>query len=188
MSLLSYLDIVDLIGAGVVRNADKNHVNSASLDLTLGDRILVESVPVEWKYLDKNHALDTEEIIMDDGGYVLHPGEFILACTREMFYLPETISAEYKLKSSLARLGLEHLNAGWCDAGWNGSVLTLELKNMTQHHNIVIRPGDKIGQIVFFKHREVPQYASYAIRGSYNGDKTVSGVKSVAQEDSETGE
>lgn len=185
MSLLSYLDIIELIDAGVVRNADKNSINSASLDLTLGDKILVESVPVEWRYLNKQDKLEAEEITLEEGGYVIPPGEFILACTREMFYLPNNISAEYKLKSSLARLGLEHLNAGWCDAGWHGSVLTLELKNMTEHHNIVIRPGDKIGQIVFFKHREVPDYASYARRGSYNGDRSVSGVKAVNREELE---
>ena len=77
----------------------------------------------------------------------------------------------------MARIGLEHMNAGWCDAGWNGSVLTLELKNMTKHHAIRIRPGDPIGQMVFFKHEPVPTEASYASKGRYNGDSSVSGIK-----------
>lgn len=95
----------------------------------------------------------------------------------EVFNLPEDISAEYKLKSSMARIGLEHMNAGWCDAGWHGSVLTLEFKNMLQYHAILIRPGDAIGQMIFFYHEPVPKSASYATRGRYNNDKSVSTIR-----------
>ena len=109
--------------------------------------------------------------------YVLLPGDFILAASVEIFNLPNNISAEYKLKSSMARIGLEHLNAGWCDAGWNRSCLTLELKNMTRHHSIELNYKDPIGQIVFFKHTPVPNDKSYAVRGRYNGDTSVQGVK-----------
>ena len=56
----------------------------------------------------------------------------------------------------MARIGLDHLNAGWCDAGWHGSVLTLELKNCCRSHEIVLTNGDFIGQIIFFSHEEVP--------------------------------
>lgn len=64
-----------------------------------------------------------------------------------------------------------------CDAGWNGSALTLELKNITQFHTIRLTDGDPIGQMVFFKHEEVPAERSYAARGRYNRDETVSGIK-----------
>lgn len=94
-----------------------------------------------------------------------------------MFNLPNHISAEYKLKSSLARSGIDHANAGWADAGWNGSVLTLEFKNVTRYHTIRLHAGDRIGQMVFFRHVEVPEWASYSKRGRYNGDTTVKGVK-----------
>ena len=48
---------------------------------------------------------------------------------------------------------------------------------MTQHHAIRLHPGDKIGQMVFFKHAAVPEWASYAARGRYNKDATVKGIK-----------
>jgi dCTP deaminase len=112
-----------------------------------------------------------------DGPYILYPGEFILASTHELFNLPNYISASYALKSSMARIGLEHLNAGWCDAGWHGSVLTLELKNMTRSHEIVLHHLDLIGQMCFFRHKPVSDEDSYACRGRYNKDKTVSGAK-----------
>ena len=110
-------------------------------------------------------------------GFSLEPGEFILASSIEVFNLPPDISAQYRLKSSMARIGLEHLNAGHCDAGWNGSVLTLELKNVTRYHAIHLQAGDPIGQMVFWRHEPVPADKSYAARGRYNGDGSVSGIK-----------
>ena len=74
----------------------------------------------------------------------------------------------------MARIGLEHLNAGWCDAGWTGSVLTLEFRNLTTFHEIELIYGDKIGQMVFFKHDPVEMDNSYAVKGRYNGLATVS--------------
>lgn len=159
---------------------DPEQINSASIDIKLGRFILVESVPDSGTVLDYRNRdkLTTSRLELDaEEGYILRPGHFILAESDEVFNLPLTLSCEYKLKSSMARIGLEHMNAGWCDAGWNGSVLTLELKNLSQHHSIRIRPGDAIGQMVFFQHAPVPEDRSYAARGRYNGDTTVSGIK-----------
>lgn len=178
--LLSYLELIELVRDGVVEGAQMDAVNSASIDIHLGSKILVEDTGSlnDLKYLQKKSQLNMELVELGaDGEYCLGPGDFVLAQSREIFHLPDYISAEYKLKSSMARLGLDHLNAGWCDAGWNGSVLTLELKNVTQGHRIVIRSGDRIGQMIFYAHTLVPQDKSYATRGSYNGDKEVSGVK-----------
>lgn len=188
--ILSYVELLDLIDVGVIEGADPACVNSASIDIHLGDTVLIERPVREWSIpptvqLDKKGTLAFTEYKMDSNGVTLLPGQFILAQSREVFNLPNNISAEYKLKSSMARIGLEHLNAGWCDAGWHGSVLTLELKNVTEFHAITIRPGDRIGQMVFFSHTPVPDHGSYATRGSYNGDKKVSGVKVAVRDTSE---
>jgi dCTP deaminase len=114
---------------------------------------------------------------IDETGYDVSPGEFIITESIETFNLPMWLSAEYKLKSSMARIGLEHLNAGWADAGWHGSKLTLEFKNMLQWHCIKLRPGDAIGQVVFFKHTLVPVDKSYAARGRYNNDYEATPIK-----------
>jgi dCTP deaminase len=191
MSLLSYTELCELIDHGIIKNSDYSHVNSSSIDIRLGDTILREKSNylggnIE---LNKKSALCTAKVVIRSGdSHILYPNEFILAQSMEVFNLPNNISAEYKLKSSMARIGLEHLNAGWCDAGWNGSVLTLELKNVTSFHNIVIKPGDFIGQIVFFKHAPVPEDKSYAVRGTYNNDKEVSGVKLAVQYEIDLGE
>lgn len=174
--LLSYNRLCEL-GPSLFAPFVVDHVNASSIDVTLGGTILVEAPHCGVvDYGDRTgHVL--ERIELTEEGYVIRPGEFILAQTVEVFNLPDTISGEYKLKSSMARCGLEHLKAGWCDAGWHGSVLTLELKNMNLHHGIRIRPGQRIGQIVFFEHEPVPAEGLYANRGRYNGDREVSAAK-----------
>lgn len=178
MSLLSYHELVALWIDDVITDIDLEYINSSSIDITLGDNILYEN-PLQSKTLSlKNRdKLQTLHHDLRSGPFIIKPGEFILAQSKQTFNLPNDISAEYKLKSSLARIGLEHLNAGWCDAGWNNSVLTLEFTNITRYHSIELNAGDKIGQMCFFKHEEVPENRSYAGRGRYNNDCRVQGIK-----------
>lgn len=142
---------------------DPELVNPASLDVLLGDRLMVE-VPErpELQILGISHHTQADP-------YWLAPGEFALAETHEIFNLPDFIAAQFVLKSSRAREGLEHLLAGFCDPGWHGSRLTLELCNARRLHSIPIWPGMKIGQMVFHKMDAIPA-KTYAVTGRYNGD------------------
>jgi deoxycytidine triphosphate deaminase len=126
----------------------------------------------------KKEPLKMREVSLAEG-FVLMPGEVCLAHTAEKFHLPLTITAEFVLKSSQARVFLEHLHAGFCDPGWNNSVLTLEYANMTQYHPLRLVAGEKCGQIKFYKHDAVPHDESYAVRGRYNGAATVEASKGV---------
>lgn len=176
--LLSHNQIKALVNRGVVTGVKDEAINAASLDIHLGKFILFEGTAekvIDYARRDKPSWLEFN--MEEEGAFRLLPGEFILAHSAEKFYLPNNISAEYKLKSSMARIGLEHMNAGWCDAGWNDSVLTLEFKNMSRVNSILLRPGDAIGQLVFFQHEAVGEEASYATRGRYNSDDTVSTIK-----------
>lgn len=193
MSLLSYEELLALVARGVITNVDPEQINSASIDITLGATILAERMPTAMELSIGQPALHKPSIqpVIDlarrtplytseydcSEGFVLKPKDFILAQSEQVFNLPEDISCEYKLKSSMARIGMNHALAGWCDAGWNGSVLTLELMNVTKYHDIRIKKGDKIGQMIFFHHRKVPSDRSYAARGRYNNDTTVKGIK-----------
>lgn len=177
MSLLSYNQLVELLDRGILTGAEYEHINAASIDLVLGENIMLEvnhgkdangNYP-EIDMLDK-HAKHLYPLKMGPEGIAVPPGAVVLAQTKEVFHLPNDISAEYKLKSTQARNFFGHLLAGWCDAGWNGSVLTLEFVNHLQYHSTRIKPGMKCGQIVFLSHEEVPADRSYAARGQYNGD------------------
>ena len=68
--------------------------------------------------------------------------------------------------------------AGWCDPGWHGSKLTLELQNARRMHALPLYPGLKIGQMIFFEMESMP-IMSYAQVGHYNNDTQVSASKQV---------
>jgi dCTP deaminase len=141
-------------------------LNPASIDVVLGNFLMVETI-----YQKGLLRIEISKATEDDP-FVLLPGNFCLAETSEIFNLPDDISAQFVLKSSRAREGYNHLLAGWCDPGWHGSRLTLELKNETKYTDLPLYPGLKIGQIVFHKMNNVPQ-ASYAVTGNYNNHLTV---------------
>jgi len=178
MSLVSYNQLCRLVGANVIDCKPEN-INGASIDITIGADIMVESTQMAGALVDlkQKETLNMKTVKMGEQGFYLMPGDFILATSEETFNLPHNIAAEYKLKSSLARSGLQHLLAGWCDPGWYGSKLTLELKNVSQHHTLIIRPGMKIGQMVFWECEPVPEENSYAVKGQYNKQETVTGSK-----------
>lgn len=162
--------IDELCRAGMVTPYDPALLNPASLDVRLGDALLIESV--------ESTALVPYPLqhCSESDPYWLKPGQFALAQTVETFNLPDTIAAQFVLKSSRAREGLEHLLAGYCDPGWHGSVLTLELHNSRQLHSIPLWPGMRIGQMVW-QRLAVPPMRSYAITGRYCNDTTVQGSR-----------
>ena len=169
MGILSYTRLLKIIDDDII-NSDPKYVNATSIDVTLGNVIYVEENVANIIDLQKKETPIMRRVELDESGYLLAPNEFILAGTVEKFNLPDYISAEYKLNSSLARAGVDHLNAGWCDAGWHNSVLTLEFKNCLRYQHNRIRPRMKCGQMIFFEHEMVPPEASYATKGQYNGD------------------
>jgi len=175
--LLSYNELIEAVDEGVIHPVAYKDVNGTSIDVHLGNSILIEEGVGETVSLRDKQALRMLELDIRDAYYDLRPGEFILAHTVEMFNLPANLSAEFKLNSSGARIGLENALATWCDPNWSGSVLTLELKNLTQRHTIRLHAGCRIGQMIFHRSKPVPLEKSYAVRGRYNNDTTVSGAK-----------
>lgn len=179
MSLLSYVNLVNLVEQGVI-NAEPENISGASIDITLGDTIMVEEL-INYKPIDlkAKESPNMVAVKIPEEGYILSPNEFILATSVETFNLPNNIAAEYKLKSSLARSGLQHMLAGWCDPSWSNSKLTLELTNQTRYHQLVLKAGMKIGQIVFYECDPVPNEKSYAVKGQYNNQECVTANKGV---------
>jgi dCTP deaminase len=165
--ILCDTEILTLIKRGVICDADLGLVNPASLDVRLGPNLMIESaattdmVPISIKRASQSDP------------YELVPGQFVLAETIELFNMPDYLSAQFALKSSRAREGLQHMLAGWIDPGFYGSRLTLELKNVRQLHRIPVWPGMRIGQIVFMQMTHKP-VVSYRECGHYNGLMSVS--------------
>ena len=178
--LLSYNELHELIESGVI-DADPENVNGTSIDVRLDRTILVELEKKKIGIVDPSikQSHDTVRIEMPDSGYLMPPGQCVLASTVETFNLPEDLSCEFKLKSSMARVFLENMLATWGDPWWSNSKMTLELKNELQHNAILIKPNMKIGQMIFYRSKPVPEDRSYKVRGRYNNTTTVTASKGV---------
>lgn len=177
--MLSYMQLCEIVDAGVITPVEHDAINASSIDIHLGDEIVVESgvggiVDPHLRTNFPQRKLSLKEI---GGVYDLAPGEFVLAHSVEVFNLPRNISAEFRLKSSGARSGLNNLFACHCDAGWHGSTLTLELHNVLRFTKLRLTAGMRIGQMLFHEHKWVPVDRSYAARGRYNNDRSVQEVK-----------
>jgi dCTP deaminase len=144
-------------------------VNPASLDVRLGENLLVE-LPTTTSLVPYSIAGHTKE-----KPFMLQPHEFVLAETMEEFKLPDCVAGQLALKSSRAREGIEHLLAGYIDPGYEGR-LTLELQNARSMHAVPLWPGMRIAQIVFHRMSMLPG-KSYAFTGRYQGDTAVQASK-----------
>jgi len=114
MSLLAYHELCELVEQGVIENVTMDMVNSSSIDLTIGREIQCEQRNEKIISLRDRDSLHHQTLSLRMFPYNLEPNEFILAHTQQTFKLPNNISAEYKLKSSLGRIGLNHMTSGWC--------------------------------------------------------------------------
>lgn len=105
----------------MIRPFQEKHLNSASYDLTLGPRCLV----------------DGEEVILGERDQVLRiePGSIALAPSREMLFIPHWLVATFNLKSRYIFKGLLMGIGPQIDPGYMG-VLTCPL------HNISCEPID----------------------------------------------
>jgi len=83
-------------------------------------------------------------------GYVLKPGQAILACTKEEINMPLGYMGFLQTKGSLARLFVtSHCCDGQVEPGFNGHV-TLEICNIGSL-NVKLMPGCAVAQMFIFK-------------------------------------
>lgn len=189
--LITYNGLAQEVANGTIANVTDDLINGASIDLTLGNCFYLEEPPMKPQYMNEpllhspvdlaaKQTLQMYPVHVEDGDpFILYPGQFCLASTKQKFYLPNDIAGHVMLKSSGARCGLNHLMAGWADPGWNDSVMTLEFHNCTQHHPLMLRPGMKVCQMVLWRGEEVPHERSYAVVGQYNSNHTTQPSKGI---------
>lgn len=147
---------------------EDGQIQPASVDFTLGNTFSVidpENGPVS---RDK----EVKYITQTTNRYVLMPGEFVLATTREYFKLPDDLTAFVEGRSSWGRLGLFVQNAGWVDPGFKGQI-TLELFNANRVP-IILEEGTRLGQLVFAK---MDQPAEHPYAGKYQGQTGATGSR-----------
>lgn len=172
MSTICDRQITKYAQKGLIVPFNENQVNPASYDVRLNNFLLVEH--------DHESECPEEALkcngkwvkhIIDESGYVLKPGEFVLGCTEELFNVPPEMEAVFQLKSSRGREGFEHVLSGYIDPGFSGR-LTLELVNVNRFHDLLLAPGMLIGQIRFMLLDDRPA-KDYSQTGHYQNDENV---------------
>ena len=108
-------------------------IDQVSMDFHLGGNIKLFRGGT-YRFIDTKRGLPEdamEEVNLQEGDpFILEPGAFAIATTREILRLPSDILGRLEGKSSLARLGiLVHSTAARFDPGWNGAPV-LELGNL----------------------------------------------------------
>lgn len=125
-------------------------VQPASVDLRLGEKIITfnrTNIPhIKLSNNDMVNEYTTEKDI-EGGEFVLHPGDFILATTKEWVEIPNYLVGALEGRSSLGRLAIViHSTAGYIDPGYVGNI-TLELSNLGTAP-VTLTPGMRVGQLV----------------------------------------
>ena len=148
---------------------EPEQIQPASVDVRLGDTFsIVEDSSTG--IIDLEHEIKYKTIKTDT--YVLLPGQFVLATTKEYFVLPDDLTAFVEGRSSLGRMGLFIQNAGWVDPGFRGEI-TLELYNANRCA-IELKAGRRVGQLVF---AQMDQAAENPYRGKYQGQTGATGSR-----------
>lgn len=132
----------------IISPIEPEQIQPASIDIRLGDRF--KRISHCWNGIIKLDNLDDVkyvECVTDR--FVIPPGDFVLATTKEYIKLPPYITAFVEGRSSIGRLGIFIQNAGWVDPGFEGEI-TLELYNANRY-SIELIAGMRIGQLVFAK-------------------------------------
>jgi dCTP deaminase len=154
--ILSDIDILQRLETGnlgihPIEDVDQQ-VQPCSVDFRLGNQFLefnhvnIPCIhPVEGVSLD---GYVSETVIEDDSEFILHPGDFVLATTKETVDIPADLVGHVEGRSSLGRLGIiVHSTAGLADPGYTGEI-TLELSNLGSAP-VALSPGMRISQITF---------------------------------------
>lgn len=182
MGLLSYNELCELAEQGVIREINGDQINGASIDVRLGNTIIVETCDNlnQKQYVDIQKRTNFPQKVIEIGNeYHLAPGEFILAHTMEKFYLPDNIVAEFKLKSSGARSGLDNALATWCLVG-DTEIATLDgksvkIKDLEGTDGVWVYAIDKDGGLVAAKTTgsRVTKLVSETVRITFDNNRSV---------------
>lgn len=153
--LLSDRDIKNELKVGNIILKPKPNLDiqltSCSVDLRLGEEFRIfqhSSVP----FIDVNKEIPDSltKLVKADGkkGFVVAPGEFVLASTLEWIELADNIAARLEGRSSLGRLGiLIHATASLIPPGWRGN-LVLEIGNISRIP-VILHPKMRICALSF---------------------------------------
>lgn len=112
---------------------DEDQIGPASIDMKL-DRTFKLFNTARMSLVDVKQPLPNEFLQevrrTPSEAFILHPGDFVLASTKEYIKVGDDLVVRVEGKSSLARIGILVHTAGFVDPGFEGSI-TLEISNQS---------------------------------------------------------
>ena len=177
--ILSDRDIIKNIENGKIKITPEPDLDiqlgSCSIDFRLGNTFRLFEYS-KYPYIDLQGEIDIDDLmkrvdITDKDAFVMQPGSFVLASTREKLELSNDLMARLEGRSSLGRLGIiVHSTAGVFDPGWIG-IATLELGNLGKMP-VKLYPGMRICSFTF-EQLSSPARISYREKenNKYSGQK-----------------
>lgn len=112
---------------------DPDQIGPASIDMKLDGTFKVFNT-ARMSLIDVRQPLPQEflEAVTrkKDEPFILHPGDFVLASTKEYIKVGDDLVVRVEGKSSLARIGILVHTAGFIDPGFEGTI-TLEISNQS---------------------------------------------------------
>ena len=149
--VLSDRDILAALESGRIRISPSpdlaTQLGSVSVDFRLGNTFMVFEHS-RFSYIDPRNPQSIGEamrtiVVEDDEHFMMQPGDFALASTKEVLELPNDLLGRLEGRSSIARLGITvHSTAAVFEPGWIGTA-TMELSNLGRMP-VALYPGMRI--------------------------------------------
>lgn len=124
--------------SGLIEPFHEEQINPASYNLKIGPNAKIDR-PYGWEDIDLLRY-------SKDRPLMIAPGALILCDVLETVRIPRENEAQVILRSSAARAGWDHANAGYVDPGYQGR-LTLEFVNCRRHIHLPLYPGLELVQL-----------------------------------------
>lgn len=151
--ILSDKTIKEYIGTGRIQITPEfymDDITPAGVRVYLGDEILVAR-PGQTVSLTQPSELEYDSYkITKEKGYLMKPGDFVLAATHEKFCTDRDLLIFLDGRSTVARIGLTtHVTAAVIDGKYEvPKSIVLEMKNLGSF-DIMLHAGDPIGNVYF---------------------------------------
>ncbi len=160
----------------IIKPFSEEQLSSSSVDLRLGNEFRVFK-PISQTHIDPKEKQPnneyTDKLVINNGeAFIIHPGEFVLATTKEWVEMPIDLVGSVDGRSSIGRLGIIIQTAPMIDAGFKGNI-TLELANIGRMP-VSLYPDMRICRLTF---HQLTQACENPYNGKYLNQKSVEDSK-----------
>lgn len=126
----------------------ESNLQAASYDVAISNSISVGNNNSQVIYLSDDISVKESfyDVTIPSNGYILKPGEFILALLTETLSIPANLCAHVRPRTHFTRMGIL-VTPQHCNPGYKGR-LTIGILNASPNA-VVLVPDLKIAQIVF---------------------------------------